>query len=296
MDDIVTYYKAYLQSINKSQNTIKQYGIDTQQFINFMKDHLFTFDDSIVKLIENYNLYLAEAFSSVASINRKKASLHHFLTFLRQRERINELPDNLLKPIKKEKLTIHTLSTNQIKSVSNYWMEVFEATVGLDHKWIALRNFCIVNIMLEIGLKPSEVVNMKWGHMEENEITIIHGKRIRKLFLSTANLIWLRVYRKQTEMLLPNSKEAEFVWLGLGNKQNEPITVKTIERIFQKLTDNLGFKVTATTLRYTLIDTDIKKEHGEQLEDLFARYGYSRKSVLQERLDRIQKPPNLLKL
>ena len=291
MDELITYYKAHLQSINKSPHTIKQYTIDTKQFIKFMKDNNYTFAEPIANLIENYNEYLDETFSSIASINRKRSSLHHFSSFLLQRKIIKDLPDHLLKPIKIEKIPIQTLTNNQVNLVSNYWLEVYEKAADTEYKWIALRNFCLVNIMLEIGGKPSEIVRMKWSHFKGNEMTILQNKKIRKLPLSTTIQNWLRLYRNETEDILPFSKEGEYVWLGLGNKQNESITVKTIERIFHTLSTNLGFKITATTLRYTLIDTEVKKKHNEQLKDLFIQYGYSRKSVLTDRLERINKTP-----
>ena len=291
MDELITFYIAHLQSINKSPHTIKQYSIDIKQFIKFMKDNNYTFADSIAKLVGAYIAYLNETFSSSASINRKRSSLHHFLTFLFQRKIIEDLPDQLLKPIKIDKLPIQTLTINQVKLVSNYWLEDYEKAVDTEYKWIALRNFCLVNIILEIGVKPAEIVKMKWSHIKGNEITILQNKKIRKLPLSTTIQNWLRLYRDETEVILPISKYGEYVWLGLGNKQNEAITVKTIERIFNTLSTRLGFKNTATTLRYTLIDREVKKKHDEQLKDLFVQYGYSRKSVLIDRLERINKTP-----
>ncbi|QCR32433.1 tyrosine-type recombinase/integrase [Lysinibacillus sp. SGAir0095] len=290
MDELVTNYRAYLQSLSKSPHTIKQYGIDTHQFLQFMNEHHYTFNDPLGKIVDGYNEYLEVAFSSVASINRKRASLQHFLTFLKQRDIIGEIPKGLFKPMRTEKQAIQTLSVNQVKLASNYWCGVFEAAEDTEFKWIALRNFCIMNIMLETGVKPSEIVGLKWSHIMDNEITFIQNKKIRKLSLSMTILKWLHLFHLETEALLPLSKNCEFVWLGLGNKQNEPITVKTIERIFQSTSEKLGFKVTATSLRYTLIDKEVKQLHGKQLED-FMRYGYSRKSVLKERLNLINKSP-----
>lgn len=291
MDDLVRFYKGYLQLINKSSHTIKQYGIDSRQFLQFMKDHQHTFNEPLDKTINSYNEYLDEAYSNAASINRKRASLHHFLSFLKLRNIITDLPEGLLKPKIIEKPSIQTLTNQQVRMVSNYWFEKYKAAEDPEYKWIALRNFCLVNIILEIGVKPSEIVGMKWSHLNGNIITIMQGKKIRKLPLSMTILKWLDLFQYETEELLPLSKEGEFVWLGLGNKQNEPITVKTIERIFQTISKKLGFKVLATTLRYTLIDTEVKQLHSEQLDDIYKQYGYSRKSVLQERLSRLNKNP-----
>lgn len=288
MNELVTYYKSYLEVLKKSPHTIKQYIIDTKQFLNFMKDNHYTFEETMSKIIQSYNQYLEDTYSSVASINRKKASLHHFLLFLQQRNRINEIPENLLKPNQLENKSIQTLSMKKVEMVSTYWFNEYQSSSNSEYKWIALRNFCLVNIMLETGVKPSEIVGLKWSHIKEQEITILQNKKFRKLLLTESIVNWLDLFRYETENLLPQSKEGEFVWLGLGNKQNDSITVKTIERIFQSISENLGFKVTATMVRYTRIDTEVKRTHDEQLHDLYIRYGYARKSVLRDRIKRFE--------
>lgn len=288
MHELATYYKNHLKALKKSPHTIKQYSIDTQQFLNFMKNQQYTFEDSISKVIQSYNEYLENTYSSIASINRKRASLHHFLLFLQQRKRVYEIPEDLLKPIQVEDKQIQTLSTTQFKAVSNYWFEVYQSSSELEHKWIALRNLCLVNMMLEIAVKPSEIVGMKWSHIKSAEVAIIQNKKIRMLSLSETIINWLDIFRLETEELMPASIVGEFVWLGIGNKQNEPITVKTIERIFQSMSKNLGFKITATVVRYTRIDKEVNRIHDEQLQDFYIKYGYSRKSVLKERIKRFK--------
>ncbi|HWK23207.1 MAG TPA: site-specific integrase [Ureibacillus sp.] len=284
MDEIVIKYKTYLEALKKSPHTVKQYCIDTQQFITFMKEAHFTFGDSIKKVIISYNEYLQERFSSISSINRKRASLHHFLNFLLLREIIREIPESLLKPLKLETKQLQILSTNQVKSVLNFWFEAYQSTEDVEYKWLALRNFCLVNMIFELGVKPYEIIALKWRQIKGNEISI--SQKHRKLSLSDSLCKWLDLYQYETENIFPTNHE--FVWLGLGNKQNDPITVKTIERIFQSISKGLGFKVTATTLRYTCIHTEYKQIYDEQLTDLYTKYGYSRKSVLLERVRRFK--------
>lgn len=288
MDQYVVSYRNHLESINKSPHTIKQYGIDTAQFLDFMQKNNWTFETPIVEIVEAYNKVLEENYASLASINRKRASLKHFLKFLWMRKLIQEVPEDLLKPTKQQKESLKLLTEHQVNEILNYWLEVSASAQDSELKWLALRNFCIVNVMVELGLKPSETTRMKWSHINKNEITILQRKRARKLDLSTSLLRWLMAFRKETEILLAASQTAEYVWLGLGNKQNDPITVKTIERIYQSLSKGLGFKVTATSLRYTLMNSEVKNLHTQQLSELYQRYGYARKSVLVDRINRFQ--------
>ncbi|MDN4492644.1 tyrosine-type recombinase/integrase [Ureibacillus aquaedulcis] len=287
MDELATFYKGYLENLRKSPHTIKQYSIDTQQFLNFMRNHQFSFDDNLSNIVSAYNDYLEDQYSSAASINRKRSSLLHFLSFLEQRKIVCNIPEDLLKPKKQMgNHSIQTLSNHQVRKVSNYWFEIYQSAQDIEYRWIALRNFCLVNLLLELGLKPSEIIGMKWSSFNGKEITVVQNKKARKFSLSATIFNWLELYRCETEELLSSSKEAGYVWLGLGNKQNAPITVKTVERIFQTMSHNLEFKITATAVRYTLINTEVKKNQEEQLHELYKRYGYSRKSVLVERVKR----------
>lgn len=286
MDELAVYYKGYLETLRKSQHTIKQYVLDTKQFLNFMQEHNLTFEGTLSKVVNSYNDYLEDVYSSVASINRKRASLLHFLTFLQQRNIVTSIPESLLKPRRSESKPIPTLTIAQLKMVTNYWLEVYQSAMDNEHRWMALRNFCLVNMLLELGLKPSEIIGMKWTSIGDKDMTIVQNKKRRKLLLSETLLKWLELYQRETGELFPFSKEGGFVWLGLGNKENAPITVKTVERIFQTMSRKLGFKITATNIRYTLIHTEVRKYQQEHLNALYIRFGYSRKSVLLDRIKR----------
>ncbi|KGR76938.1 tyrosine-type recombinase/integrase [Ureibacillus sinduriensis] len=286
MEELASHFKGYMESLGKSRHTIKQYGIDTEQFLRFMQDHHLSFDDHLHNIVGTYNSYLEEVYSSAASINRKRASLLQLLTFLEQRKIVSGIPVRLLKPTRLDSKPIQTLTIEQLKKVTNYWFEVYQTALNTENRWIALRNFCLVNMLLELGLKPSEITALKWSSIKGREVTIVQNKKSRKLLLSQIIYNWLELFRYETAELLPLSNKGEFVWLGLGNKQNAPITVKTVERIFQSMSQQLGFKITATVIRYTLIEHEVKNNQEVQLSELYKRYGYSRKSVLLERVSR----------
>ena len=283
------FYKAYLVSLNKSPHTIKQYCIDIEQFISYIDKCNLSFENRIDSTVEHYIVFLSDTYRSVSSFNRKIASLKHFLFFLKSRNVIQEIPIELLIPKKLVEHNIETLQEEQMKKVINYWLNLYRRSDDEVYKWIALRNFCIVRIISELSLKPSEVVEMKWSHINDQGIRITNQKRSRRVKLSIAMLQWLYIYKKAAEDLLPASSEIDFIWLGIGNKQNEPITVKTIERLFQAISREVGFKVTATMLRYSTINNEITKKSDANLDELYNEFGYSRKSVLIDRFKRFTK-------
>lgn len=283
----VDYYKTYLESLKKSPHTIKQYCIDAEQFLKFINDNDVSLDNDLKKFISFYKEHLLKTYNSVASINRKLSSLKFFLSYLKDRDIIDTYPVELLKPVNSSLSTFKILTTNQLEKVLNYWLHLYKHSEEAEYKWLALRNFCIVNIILELGLKPFEVVAMRWSHMDDHYITIIQRSKNRKLPLSESQMAWLSLLKIETENCFPFYKNIDYIWIGLGNKQYEPITVKTIERIFQTISKNVGFKVTATMLRYTTIHHHVQQGYNEQLKQIYERFGYARKSVLVDRIKRL---------
>ncbi|CAM5301236.1 Integrase OS=Lysinibacillus sphaericus OX=1421 GN=LS41612_12010 PE=4 SV=1 [Lysinibacillus sphaericus] len=64
------------------------------------------------------------------------------------------------------------------------------------------------------------------------------------------------------------------------------ITTKTIERIFQTLSKDIGTNVRATDVRYTVLQRALQSE--ETVENIQQKMGYVRKWVLTERGERFK--------
>lgn len=280
---MINFYQAYLESLNKSPHTIKQYCIDSEQFLKFLAEKNISLNSDCTKLVKDYIAYLLEKYESITSVNRKISSLKNFLNFLHMRNLIQVVPVDELKPLKANENKIAMLPSDELRKVLRVWFDVHSTTEDEEFKWIALRNFCIVRLVAELSLKPAEVVKMKWSHIQNRNISIITRKKARKLDISSTMLDWLAFYKKETENLFPESVGVDFIWLGVGNRRNHPITEKTIERIFQFVSKQLGKKVTATTIRYSTIHEEVLKTSDIEV---YKQFGYARNSVLQERLRR----------
>lgn len=287
MKNFITYvdhFKAYLETQSKSEHTIKQYGLDSAQFIHFVIEN--KFDMITEEVIKKYKVQLQENYTTVTTINRKLASLQSFIKFLQTRNLMKPVDKQLFLPFEKESKELPLLSPNQIKQALEVWKIAYETTNDQEVQWMALRNYIIMRLIAELGIKPSEVVRMKWSHiLNEHIIRIITKKDFRDLPISNDMLILLEIYKNKTLELFPSSIENEFIWLGLGNRHGEPITVKTIERLFLHVSKTVGFKVTCTNVRYFAIQGDLLKT--DDVDLLVDKYGYARKSVLTERISRM---------
>lgn len=286
-------YIVHLEKMGKAKLTIKQYKIDGKQFIRFCWDQQQELleENTITALVKAYREHVQQRYTNTQSINRKFASLRSFLQYAQFREWINVVPEQYVKPLPKVQKDLRVLTDNEREQAVHVWLHAYQTIEDEDHRWMALRNFCITRLVAELALKPYEIVKMKWSHIDFDTgiVRIFGAKSSRDLELSASMQSWLVFFEQRTQELFPKLIEAEHVWLGLSNKAGEPITVKTIERIMLHISTALGKKVTCTNLRYTamrdeLIEKDIKK-----VKELFGKYGYVQHWVMEERRRRIFK-------
>lgn len=279
-------FRAFLQGLNKSQHTIKQYVNDAKQFEKFLDEELYREDFSAG--LKAYIHHLHTKYNTANSINRKLAAMRSYLEFLYSRKYIKAYDDTLLEPAAKQLPKLAALTDKELNSVLNCWHQMYKIAETDENAWLAMRNLAITYTIAMLGIKPAELVKMRWSHLNEEEMTIKIMERMtyRTLELPSDLLAVFHQYKQETEMFFPQLETVDEMWLGVGNKLGEPITVKTVERVFLQLSKLLGFKVTCTNLRYTVIETYMKQQKDEEL---FAKFGYARKGVLIERHKRLLK-------
>lgn len=170
--------------------------------------------------------------------------------------------------------------------ISNVWPTYFQYAKTAEHAWLARRNGCIVQMLMETGCKPAELVRMKWTHFnyDESSLYIANRNGRRAIKLSALLMDMLAHYQKEAEML-HQQEVGEWVWVSEAS-QTKPITTKTVERIFQTISQEIGKNVRATDLRYTVMQRAFQQE--KTLEHIQQEMGYVRKWVLTERQQRFE--------
>ena len=285
-DHYTEAFRAFLIGLNKSQHTIKQYVNDAKQFEKFLDEE--SYRESFSEGLKAYIHHLHTKYTTANSINRKLAALRSYLEFLYSRKYIKVYDETLLESVAKQHPKLVALTDKELRSVLNCWHQMYSIAETDENAWLAMRNLAITYTIAMLGIKPAELVKMKWSHINEKEMTINIMERLsyRTLEMPSDLLSILLQYKKETEIFFSQLEEIDEMWLGVGNKLGEPVTVKTVERIFLQLSKLLDFKVTCTNLRYTVIEMYMKQQEDD---DLFAKFGYARKGVLIERHKRLLK-------
>ncbi|MGE8006291.1 tyrosine-type recombinase/integrase [Lysinibacillus sp. NPDC093216] len=291
MNTLVDAWNSYLlllNSLKKSAATKKQYNIDGKQFLVFAHDNNYLYVDHHLKeLLFVYSNYLKETYTNVNTFNHKIATIRGFVDFVFLREWVEPFDyEGILQPKKRQKEALTLLTNMQLLQIANVWPTYFRYAKTMEHAWLARRNGCIVQILMETGCKPAELVRMKWAHLnfDSSVVYIANNNGRREMKLSPILMDMLSHYKEATEEL-HEEKLGEWLWVSEVS-QSKAISTKTIERIFQTMSKDIDTNVRATDLRYTVMQKAFQSE--KTIENIQEKMGYVRKWVLTERQGRFE--------
>lgn len=281
-------YLLLLNSLKKSAATKKQYNIDGQQFLAFASEqNIENIDNQLKELIIIYSNYLKEQYPNVNTFNHKIASLRSFVDFIFLREWAEPFDyESILQPKKRTKEALKLLTKEQLLRIVDVWPTFFQYAKTQEHAWLARRNGCIVQMFIETGCKPAELVRMKWAHLDFDSkgIAIVNHNGKRQMKLSQFLMDMLLHYQHATEEI-HEKNVGEWLWVS-ETSLTKPITTKTIERIFQTISKEMAINVRATDVRYTVLQKSLQSDN--TIDSIQQKMGYVRKWVLTERRDRFK--------
>jgi site-specific recombinase XerD len=147
--------------------------------------------------------------------------------------------------------------------------------------YLNLRNYCIFHLMLDCGLRFSEVINLNDSDIKFKErfIIINQGKNYKSRFVPLPEFLGNKIKEYKRERF---TRSNSVKWL-FDNKDNTRITKDTVKNMFSKLKDKSGVtRVHAHLLRHTFATSFILG--GGNLEMLRILMGHSDYAVTQKYL------------
>jgi len=233
-------YEETLRGKNASALSIKAYMGDLRQFIEWLKTRRVDYDIpyriqriDIVQFINS----LAEKKATAVTRRRKLAAIRSFLRFCKDNQIIMGNPaDTIEAPIKEEKDPLVLLKTE--------YKALLQVAGGHE------RDFAIVMLFLQTGLRVSELVNLKLTDisLETKELTVRQGKgrKDRVVPLVGQALDALKVYIRVREP----SIEYDNVFLARNKTSMDQRTVRyRIKKYYQAA--GIKKKGSVHTLRHT---------------------------------------------
>lgn len=246
--NLIKYREIFITKMMVSKNldtkSIKAYTSDLNHLIGFTNGKVS--QESIMSYIQ----YLTQNYKDT-TVTRKLITIKMFFRFIEDETKwINPLDKYKIK-IKKEKRLPKTIPVKDVSKLLDYMYEnLNQATTSFAY-FQAVRDLCIIDLLLSTGMRIAEVSNLKLEDIISSErVLLVHGKgkKQRLLYISSletwSNLKnWLSIRKK-----LKVNHDYLFV-----NKYHNTLSIYGIENIFTKYRDKSGIFPSATPhyLRHT---------------------------------------------
>ena len=208
---------------HNSIETLEYYKKRIGYFINFVKNK------NIRRIkasdYEQYTLYLLSKNISDATVKTSLTAVRVFLNFLYNKKFISKDIVSELENFKCGKKTIVILSQEQIEEIYSYYNE---------NEFYGARNLFLISLMLDCGLRVSEVINLKKDDINIDLKSIkVHGKgnKERIVPFSDVTLYYYKNYSKFPQVY-------DFLSVNTAGIQ---LTTSAIRRLLLNLRDALHF-------------------------------------------------------
>ncbi|RCX16842.1 site-specific recombinase XerD [Anaerobacterium chartisolvens] len=272
---ILKDFLSYMETIKgKSKSTVKEYFFDLRLFLRFIKIHkgvvkekkvldeiqIDDVTDELIKSITLSDLYSYMSYisrernNSASSRARKVASIKSFFTYLTNKSKILDYnPASELESPKILKRLPRYLNIEES-------VHLLQAISG-EHKE---RDYCIITLFLNCGLRLSELVNINISNIKDDVLTVIgKGGKERTIYLNSAceNAVYAYLKVRPKEGVF--DRNALFL-----SERKRRISNKTVQYIVKKYIKQSGLdpqrysthklRHTAATLMYKHGNVDIR--------------------------------------
>lgn len=267
----------YLGTIRgKSKNTIDGYKVDLIMFFRFLKLYrgrvannqdfetiqINDIDDNFIKKIKLSDLFafisFAENYRSNGSYARarKVATLKSFFKYLHGKAKIiDENPALELESPKISKRNPIYLTLEESKALLN----------SIDGKYKE-RDYCIITLFLNCGLRLSELCGIDISRIKEDTLTVIgKGNKERTVYLNSACMKAIRNYLMVRNQDYDKIKDKDALFIS---KNNVRINKRSVELMLKKYLGKANLDTdkytphklrhTAATLMYKYGNVDIR--------------------------------------
>ena len=288
----------------RSENTVKSYFHDLKCFLRFLKvKHKLVgsnivfeeidvsdFPDGLIKTVVLYDIlefmyFLAsERGNTLKARHRRGVAIRQFFKYLTNNKQWFDISpaQNLEIPGAKPPLPKSLSLEQAIKLLSA--CEYNENSFTGRHKWLVTRDYCIITLFLNCGMRLSELVGLnlldfrkeKFTDTEQEEylhyIRVLgKGHKERIIYLNSACVVAYANYiEKRSELVRNNERLAHEKAMFLSTRLTR-ISVRRVEQVIEEKLkacgfDGMGFSVhklrhTAATLMYRNgVDIRVLKE------------------------------------
>lgn len=236
----LTFLKFLSTEKNYSEKTLLSYNNDILKFIKYLNEKKLRDINKINKnTIRLFFLDLKNKDLSNRTIGRYYSSLNSFFKYLLEHEKINKNPLELIEYPKYTKKVPEHLFDSKME-------ELLNVNYGNDLR-IGARNKLIVYLLLDSGVRVSELINIKINDIDiEERVIKVFGKGSKDRYVFFTN----KTREMLNNWLVYRNELAHNDYL-LVNYKGEKLTARSIQYIIKKMGDMIGVDIHPHILRHT---------------------------------------------
>ena len=234
------FLKSIIDQKNYSIKTFENYNRDLNKFFRFLNDYKIYDINKISK--ETIRLYFLKQKNNNISnrtLGRYYSSLNSFFDYALEHEYIDLNPIKFIDYPKYTKKIPEYIYDSQLERLLN------EKTS--DNIEFELRNKLIINLLLDSGVRVSELVNIKIHDIDiEERIIRVFGKGSKERFVfftSKTKEILIQYLNKRKEKAV-----GEYL---LINYKGERLSERSVQKIIKKIGEQIGLDIHPHLLRHT---------------------------------------------
>lgn len=241
---------AFLEYIEKqkmySLNTKKNYEIDINEFMNYLKDKEINYVDVNYEFIKEYLVFMYNKKYKRNTIARKLSSLRSFYKYLFNNNVIKTNPFKYVKTPKKEKMLPKYLSVVDLETIFNVPNLNFN---------LGQRDRLILEILYATGIRVGELVEIKVSDIDFfNKEIKVNGKGSKQRIVEFGDycLEYINLFLNdgREKILKKHNKTSSYLII---NDHGDKITTRGVELLIDKIIKKAALKrkVTPHMLRHT---------------------------------------------
>lgn len=261
----------YYSSLNKAENTIKNYRIDLEQFHKFLlkQYNVKSIDNNLYNKISkgdliDFSSYLTKLNLSPSSRSRKLSAVKAFLFYLYDLREVikKDLSNSIKMPKIGKRIPIYLTEEESIKLIN---------VIKSENGRYVERDICMILMFLTNGLRVSELCNIEEYKIKENKMTIIgKGNKQRELYLTPSVLESLNDYL--TWKSKRKLQDTTHLFISRSGKQLTPEAVQLLVKKYKRLA-GITENITPHKLRHTA--ATLMLEGGDDLRTIQENLGHA---------------------
>lgn len=233
-------YQDYLddrQFNNTSSTNLRNIRLITGVFIDYcLENGITNVEDVTTSFIKGYFRECIKRGNKPGTINTRLLRIRAFFNYCVEEKFIEENPALRIKRLKQD-TKVNVFTEQQVNQMLAYYRSLRRK----EQSYSSYRGYMLILFLLGTGLRRTEVINLKWSHIDESNLTAnvfnSKGRTDSTVFITEKLMKELLFYKSFCQS---HFKElSEYVFVNRGNTQ---MTQNSIMLLFKNLNEKMNFK------------------------------------------------------